>query len=82
MKKICFVVPTLDRGGAERVALYLMNNINREEFDINLIILTHGGKFFKDLKSDIRVYELNKNRSRYAIFSLYKILYIDRKSVV
>lgn len=74
MKKICFILPTLGRGGAERVALHLLNNLDKNKFELYLILTNQGGEYLKDLLPKVKVIELKKYRSRFAIFSLYKIL--------
>lgn len=33
MKKICFIIPNLGSGGAKRVAVHLMNNLNLQKFN-------------------------------------------------
>ena len=37
LKKICFIVPSLGGGGAERVAIHLMNNLNLVRENLNYI---------------------------------------------
>lgn len=58
-KKILFVIPSLAGGGAERVFVHLMNNLNRQRFDVVLAVLKRGGPYFNDLKKDIDVIDLN-----------------------
>lgn len=41
--KILFMIPSLAEGGAEKVLVNLVNNMNRERFDITLQVLFDGG---------------------------------------
>lgn len=43
MKKILFLIHDLGNGGAEKVLVNLVNNMNRTEFDITVIALFGGG---------------------------------------
>lgn len=82
MKEICFILPKLGGGGAEKVALYLLNNLNRSRFKLILILTNEGGDYLKDLDKDVRVIELKKKRARYAIFELYLVLKKIQPNVV
>ena len=41
--KILFLIHDLGQGGAEKVLVNLVNNINRNEFDISVTVLFGGG---------------------------------------
>ncbi len=43
MKKILFMIPSLGHGGAEKVLVNLVNNMDREQFDITVLALFDGG---------------------------------------
>ncbi len=73
-KKIVFILPSLNGGGAERVVLTLLSHINREKFDPILILLTKEGRYLNELPSFVKVVDLAQPRARYAIFSIYKKL--------
>ena len=38
-KKLCFIIPNLGGGGAQRVAFHLLNNLSLSEFELYLIII-------------------------------------------
>ena len=54
MKKILFIIPTLGQGGAEKVLVNLVNNMDRSKFDITVQVLFKGGVNEQFLKSDIK----------------------------
>ncbi len=43
--KIFFIIHQMATGGATRVILNLVNNLDREEFDINLVVFNNKGEF-------------------------------------
>ncbi len=53
MIKILFLIHDLGQGGAEKVLVNLVNNLNREIFDISVTVLFGGGINEQFLKPDI-----------------------------
>ena len=62
MIKILFMIHDLSVGGAEKVLVNLLNNMDREKFDITLIALFGGGVNEQFLKKDIN-YRIIFNRT-------------------
>lgn len=53
MKKILFMIPNLSVGGAEKVLVNLVNNMNKDKFDITVLTLFGGGVNEQFLKPHI-----------------------------
>ena len=53
MKKILFLIHDLGQGGAEKVLVNLVNNIDRNKFDVSVTALFGGGVNEQFLKPDI-----------------------------
>lgn len=53
MKKILFLIHDLGQGGAEKVLVNLVNNMDRSKFDISVTVLFGGGVNEQFLKPDI-----------------------------
>lgn len=53
MKKILFLIHDLGQGGAEKVLVNLVNNMDRTKFDISVTVLFSGGVNEQFLKPDI-----------------------------
>lgn len=53
MKKILFLIHDLGQGGAEKVLVNLVNNMDRTKFDISVTVLFGGGVNEQFLASDI-----------------------------
>ena len=75
MKKLCFIVPSLGSGGAERVALHLLNNLDLKKYELTLIIIyKNKGDYLNSLRKEVKVKFINVNKIRFGILSLFKIL--------
>lgn len=60
-RKICWIIPTLDEGGAEKQLCLLAKGINRERFEPLVITLTRSGPRREELDlAGIPVVEINK----------------------
>ncbi|MHB8773437.1 MAG: glycosyltransferase [Syntrophales bacterium] len=67
MRKLLFVIPALTGGGAERVMLHLLRNIDRDTFEPGLVLFEKRGTFLSELPPDIRVQALRHGKSRYGL---------------
>jgi glycosyltransferase involved in cell wall biosynthesis len=54
VKKVLFAIPTLGGGGAERVLVTLLNNLDKEKYDITLFSIFGGGINKNYLNKDIK----------------------------
>ncbi len=54
MKKILFLIHDLGPGGAEKVLVNLVNNMDRDKFDITVMSMFGGGVNEQFLKEHIR----------------------------
>lgn len=52
-KKVLFLIESLSGGGAEKVLVTLVNNLDRSKFDITLCCVVNTGKYISTLNSDI-----------------------------
>jgi len=55
MKKVLFVMNTMGRAGAEMALLELLRNLNKEELDISLFVLTGQGEMRKEIPEGVRL---------------------------
>jgi len=49
--KVLFLIPTLDRSGAEKQLTHLATGLPRDEFDVEVVALTRGGPYEEPLKA-------------------------------
>jgi len=64
MKKVLFLIHDLGQGGAEKVLVNLVNNMDRSKFDITVMSLFSGGINEQFLKKDIRYITIYKHMIR------------------
>lgn len=82
MKKIIFIINNLGEGGTQRVFLNLLNNLNKEKYNVVLVLTKSKGDYFKLLKKDVKVIELNCKKARFFPFKLYKHLKKESPDIV
>ena len=59
--RVALVIPTLDRGGAEKQLVTLATGMPRDEFDVHVYVLTRSGPLQSDLEaSGVRVVHIGK----------------------
>ena len=77
-KKIGVFIPTLNSGGAEKVAVALANEFAKQDFVIQLLVVDATGPLRKEISHKVEVVELKAKRLRHSIFGLFKYL-IEQK---
>jgi glycosyltransferase involved in cell wall biosynthesis len=75
-------MPELNMGGAERVITHIMNGIDRDIFDIELILFNNQGQLIGSLKSDIKIHQLNHASVKRGLFPLLRKIYQLRPNIV
>ncbi len=67
MKKILFVINTMDRAGAEMALLELLKNFPKEDYQLSLFVLTGQGKLASSLPANVQL--LNKEYDMCSVHS-------------
>ncbi|UUO05921.1 glycosyltransferase [Blastopirellula sp. J2-11] len=63
MKRLLLIIPTLDRGGAEKQLTMLAAGLPRDQFDVHVCLLTRSGPLEETLRGhDIPIIEIRKRR--------------------
>lgn len=65
MKKILFLINTLSGGGAEKVLLDTVNNLNKEKYEITVQTVKNEGCYIKQLNSNIRYKSIIKTKNAF-----------------
>ena len=83
MKKIPIVIilPSLAGGGAERVIINLVENLDRNYFNISLILINNVGPLSPNI-SHSEITNLNINKFRNSIPSLLKKISLIKPKVI
>ena len=73
MKKVLFLIPNLGGGGAERVLVNLLNNLDKTKYDVTVRTLFKSNVNAKYLKSDVKYIEgkLKQFRGNIHILKLF-----------
>jgi glycosyltransferase involved in cell wall biosynthesis len=53
--KVCFVIPSLSGGGAERVAVQVLNALDGDRWDRSMYLFTRGGPFLAEVAPAVRL---------------------------
>lgn len=81
-KKIFLIIPSLNRGGAERVTSILANNLDKKKFDINLILLEKRGSYLNDLNKNINIIDLKIKNVRKSVKPIISIIRKEKPNLV
>lgn len=74
MKKLFFLIPTLEGGGAEKVLVDLVNNLPKDKYDITVKTILNGGVFEKKLNPHIKYNSVINVRNKFIRKLLFYIL--------
>jgi len=77
MKKIniLFIMPQLNRGGAEGVIVNILNSLNRNNFNVSLLLFEKKGDLISNIKNDVNIYQLNSKKVSIGVFKAVKEIY-------
>jgi glycosyltransferase involved in cell wall biosynthesis len=83
MKKIStlIIVPSLAGGGAEKVILSLIENMNKNDFTIFLVLINSSGQLVPKLPKK-NIIDLKYSRFRNAFLSLVKIINFKKPDII
>ncbi len=70
--RVAFVVPTLDKGGAERVLVNLINQFDRSAIEPVIFCLEKKGSLLGNVADDVRIVDVRSPRLYFSIFRLRK----------
>lgn len=65
MKKILFVIDNLEGGGAEKVLVDLVNNLDSSKYSIDLFLLEKKGPYLERVNNNIKVISAYQNEKKW-----------------
>ena len=74
-KKILFIIPKLENGGAEKVVSNLMSDFIKKRYKVDLLIFGDKTQKKYHTHKDIKIIYLNKKRSLFSFLALLKIFF-------
>jgi glycosyltransferase involved in cell wall biosynthesis len=81
-KKVFFLIPSFRGGGAERVVLNIVNNLDKNKFDVGLVTISGEGEYKELLSPKVKHFDLKEKRARKAIFKLRKLLKKEKPNII
>jgi glycosyltransferase involved in cell wall biosynthesis len=86
MRKILFILPDLIPGGAERIVINLINNLPKEEFVCEIMLLKYTNhSFASQLSASTKMYNLNFSKLRQLVtkpISFIRVLNSSKPNIV
>jgi len=80
--KLFVIIPSLRVGGAERFSTTLLRHLDRDRFDITLVLIQDAGALVGDVPPDIPIRQLGKTSVRAAIIALVRLIRRERPDIV
>ena len=68
--KILFYISTLNAGGAERITVTIMKQLDRELFDIYLVLVKKTGAFLDYVPKYVNIVDLKKEKTLFSVVAL------------
>ena len=65
MKKLLFVIENLEGGGAEKVLIDLINNLDSAKYSVDLFLLEKKGPYLERVNDNIRVFSAYNNKRKW-----------------
>ncbi|MGL5023156.1 MAG: glycosyltransferase [Cetobacterium sp.] len=82
MKKIYFILPSLNFGGGEKVIVNIANNMDLKKYEVKIISLKKGSDFDKEINDNIEIVKFNKSRVVLGCFKLIKFLRKNKPDII
>lgn len=80
--KLVIFTPTLQCGGSEKFVAMLCNNINKEKFDVTLVVLNNANPFYTITGNSVNVINLQAPRIRNSLFKIIAVIKKEKPSIV
>lgn len=80
--KLWLLRPSLGQGGAERVTVTLLQKLNRQQFDLKLVLVRHEGELLTEVPADLPVVRLGSRNLWTSVPPLVKLLRRERPDIV
>lgn len=81
-RRVLFVVPSLEAGGAERVVTHLVRHLPESKFDPHIAMLSRTGALLAQIPPATPVHDLGVRRARHVGPSLLRLIWRLRPDVV
>jgi len=80
--KILFFVPQLVGGGAEKVSINIMRILEKNRFEVHLVVINGEGPALRYLSEDIILHDLEVSKTMFSVFKLRKLIFEIRPDIL
>jgi len=80
--KIIFYLPNLHGGGAERVAVNMIRQLNKQKFDVSLALVDNTGVYKSLIPDHVTIYDLKAKKTILSLFKLRKLIQKSQPDIV
>ena len=80
--KILFFMSNLWGGGAERVTVNILRQLNKDKYDIVLLMVKREGVFLEDIPSYVRVEDMNCSKTIFSLLKVRKFIKLYQPDIV
>lgn len=80
--KVFFMIPNLNGGGAERVFINIVNNLDQDKYEIKIIVGKLVGPYVKYINNNLKIYELGKMGAINSIVPIIKLLWKEKPDLI
>jgi len=80
--KIFFIIHQMATGGATRVVLNLVNNLEEEKFNINLVVFSDVGELLSKVNKGVKIHNLNSSRVAFGAKRLISLLIKEKPKII
>lgn len=82
MKKVCVIISSMESGGAEKMTMYVTNSLEKNNFNVSLILFKKKGENLKYINDEINIIDLNSTLGIKGILKLLKVLKQEKPDIV
>lgn len=82
MNNVVFILPSLNSGGAERVVINYLRQLDLVKNDVTLVVFDKTSDLLPLIPQSIRLVDLGTKSTSRSLFSLFKVLWQTKASVV
>lgn len=80
--KIMFFLFSLGHGGVQRFVLNLVKNLNKEQYDITIVLVNKRGINLKHVPNEVKVIDLKAGRVHFSLIPVIRILKKERPDIL
>jgi glycosyltransferase involved in cell wall biosynthesis len=81
-KKIAIFIQSLDIGGAERMALNLVNGLIQRGVQVDLLLANNTGELLSEVSHQVNIIDLKGKRVLFSLFALVRYLRLQRPDLL